>query len=432
MGRRGGKGVSDEDYVVNKRSGRNGKGKRGKGREEIETSDIEDDLSSYVSNLSYQQNIDKESLGEGSLTGESGIEDNDVLDQQLDVSLEAAALKNSVVRVKNLKIIQELLSSKIMGETLFKRKGEMLDVLIKSFKIGKGSEKLTTSQLAVLYCLQCGEEIDMESLYTELKTFLLCDINDGSADVGQRAKIIFKLAVLCFLCSDNIDDRKELLVLLREKVKQNDPDVIINSLAAISLILTVCTPTERKNVIHMLLPSARSLLKNGNVEVRIEAGEFIAHVFELGRDYDELFDEQVEDLEELLEDLDKLQTDGAKFRAKRDRKVQRASFREIYALVSGEGDVHEQVKISLNETLTLTSWSERVQYGAIKEILGTSTSLHLQQNIFVREIFGLGAVPLRIEPVSRGDKLEMKKLNAACHKARQKSMLRQRDKRMVV
>ena len=27
------------------------------------------------------------------LTGESGIEDNDVLDQQLDVSLEAAALK---------------------------------------------------------------------------------------------------------------------------------------------------------------------------------------------------------------------------------------------------------------------------------------------------------------------------------------------------
>ena len=67
----------------------------------------------------------------------------------------------------------------------------------------------------------------------------------------------------------------------------------------------------------------------------------------------------------------------------------------------------EQVKISLNDTLTLSSWSERVQYGAIKEILGPATSLHLQQNVFVREIFGLGAVPLRIEPVSRGEKLEM-------------------------
>lgn len=69
--------------------------------------------------------------------------------------------------------------------------------------------------------------------------------------------------------------------------------------------------------------------------------------------------------------------------------------------------VREQVKVSLNESVTLTTWSERVQYGAVKEVLGTATSLHLQQNVFVREIFGLGAVPLRVEPVSRGEKLEM-------------------------
>ncbi|XP_063679567.1 interferon-related developmental regulator 2-like [Bolinopsis microptera] len=431
MGKKGGKGVSDEDFVVTKRNGRNAKGKRGKAREELETSDIEDDLSSYVSNLSYQH-IDKDSIGSGSLTGESGIEDNDVLDQQLDVSLEAAALKNSVVRIKNLKIIQELLSTKIMGETLFKRKGEMLDVLIKSFKIGKGAERLTTAQLTVLYGLQCGEEVDMEDLYNEIKPFLLAAIDDGNIDAAQRAKIIFKLSVLCFLCSDNMDDRKELLLVLRDKVKQVNPDVIINSLASISLILTICTPTERRNVIQMLLPTVRDLLKNSIVEVRIEAGEMIAHIFELGRDYDEEFDDQVKDLQDLLDDLDKLQSDGAKFRAKRDRKVQRASFREIFAFVSEEGEVNEQVKISLSETLTLCSWSERVQYGGIKEILGPATSLHLQQNIFVREIFGLGAVPLRMEPVARGDKLEMKKLNAACHKARQKNMLKQRDKRMVL
>ena len=42
-----------------------------------------------------------------------------------------------------------------------------------------------------------------------------------------------------------------------------------------------------------LLPTVRDLLKNGNVEVRIEAGEILAHIFELGRDYDEEFDEQV-------------------------------------------------------------------------------------------------------------------------------------------
>ena len=48
-----------------------------------------------------------------------------------------------------------------------------------------------------------------------------------------------------------MDDRKELFVVLRQKVKQVNPDVIINSLASISLILTICTPTERRNVIQM-------------------------------------------------------------------------------------------------------------------------------------------------------------------------------------
>ena len=42
-----------------------------------------------------------------------------------------------------------------------------------------------------------------------------------------------------------------------------------------------------------LFPTIRSLLKDSNVDVRIEAGELIAHLFELGRDYDEDFDSQV-------------------------------------------------------------------------------------------------------------------------------------------
>ena len=42
-----------------------------------------------------------------------------------------------------------------------------------------------------------------------------------------------------------------------------------------------------------LMTPIRELLKHSNVDVRIEAGELIAHIFELGRDYDEDFDEEV-------------------------------------------------------------------------------------------------------------------------------------------
>jgi hypothetical protein len=65
------------------------------------------------------------------------------------------------------------------------------------------------------------------------------------------------------------------------------------------------------------------------------------------------------------------------------------------------------VKISAQETLPISSWSEKVQYSALKESLGVSTSLHLQQNVFVREILGLGPPPLRADPISKGDKIEM-------------------------
>ena len=69
--------------------------------------------------------------------------------------------------------------------------------------------------------------------------------------------------------------------------------------------------------------------------------------------------------------------------------------------------VKETVKISAQETLPISSWSEKVQYSALKESLGVSTSLHLQLNVFVREILGLGPPPLRADPVSKGDKIEM-------------------------
>lgn len=433
MGKKGGKGVGDEDWVVHKqRGGKSAKGRRDRSKgDDHATSDMEDDLSSYVSNLSYQNIIDHDSQGEGSMTGESGIEDNDVLDQQLDVSLEAAALKNTVVRTKNLKIIEELFTARIMGDNLFRRKGEMVDVIIKSLKSGKGSERFSTAHLAVLFTLQLGDEPDLETFFNEIKPLLLSAIGDANIDVAVKAKIIFRLSVLCFLCSDNSEDRKELMALFRERLNSKNIDILINTMASVSLILTICSPTERNNALQMLFPTIRSLLKDSNVDVRIEAGELIAHLFELGRDYDEDFDSQIDNLEEMLDVLEGLSTDSAKFRAKRDRKVQRCSFRQILAFLNEEGDVNEHVKVSLQETLVITSWSERVQYGAIKEILGPATSFHLQQNSFVRDIFGLGAVPLKVEKITKSEKHEMKKLNAACHKARQKNMLKQRDKRMI-
>lgn len=69
------------------------------------------------------------------------------------------------------------------------------------------------------------------------------------------------------------------------------------------------------------------LLESPHLEVRLSAGEALALIFELGRESDDQFaDDAIDDIVEILK---KLAKDSNKHRAKRDKKVQRATFRDI-------------------------------------------------------------------------------------------------------
>lgn len=69
------------------------------------------------------------------------------------------------------------------------------------------------------------------------------------------------------------------------------------------------------------------LLESPHLDVRLTAGEALAVIFELGRDFSCDY-EQVWALD-LVEVLRDLATDSNKYRAKKDRKQQRANFRDI-------------------------------------------------------------------------------------------------------
>lgn len=80
-------------------------------------------------------------------------------------------------------------------------------------------------------------------------------------------------------------------------------------------------------LIYRSLNRLSELLQSPHLDVRISAGEALAVIFELGRDYAEDYEEEwALDLVEILKDL---ATDSNKYRAKKDRKQQRASFRDI-------------------------------------------------------------------------------------------------------
>lgn len=69
------------------------------------------------------------------------------------------------------------------------------------------------------------------------------------------------------------------------------------------------------------------MLQSQHLDVRMTAGEVIALVLECGRAHDEDFLEEY--LPELIDATRQLATDSNKFRAKRDRKTQRATFRDV-------------------------------------------------------------------------------------------------------
>lgn len=87
-------------------------------------------------------------------------------------------------------------------------------------------------------------------------------------------------------------------------------------------LITTSVPFSHRSISNLI-----GLLKSPHVEVRMAAGELFAVILECGRIHDEEFLEvHVPDLIEITTELAK---DSHKFRAKKDRKAQRASFRDV-------------------------------------------------------------------------------------------------------
>lgn len=173
------------------------------------------------------------------------------------------------------------------------------------------------------------------------------------------------------------------------------------------------------------------LLKSSHVEVRMACGEVIVVILECGRLFDEDFlDAYLSDLIELTTELAK---DSQRFRAKKERKLQRASFRDVLRYL--EEDVTPEMLIRFGkETLEVDTWSMSVQYDRLCDIVGPGITTHLMENEFLRDILQLGAKVIQPNgvPATKQSKLERHLVNAAAFKARTLALRKNRDKRSAV
>ncbi|KAL7299468.1 hypothetical protein TKK_0007708 [Trichogramma kaykai] len=358
--------------------------------------------------------------------------------------------KSTQTRVSHFLKVGKSFTDKCVPDFIEGRKFTLTDAIERSLKKGKGEERSAAAKLSTLMCAQLGD--CAEDVYQELKATMIKIANDNAASIAGRTECCWSLSMNQFLSGKDLSEFLELSQLLSNvfagsypkgngAMVKVTPELAVLHAAAISswtLLLTTINPGDVSNLLKSAqtntsvpsLDQLSGLLRSPHLNVRTTAGEALAVIFELGRGYSEDYEQAWG--EELVEILKELATDSNKFRAKKDKFIQRATFRDILRYI--EEDMTPETRIRFGkEALLLNRWCVRARYNAFCRLLGPGINIHLAENQVLRDVFDLGNKI--IEPIEdktlKAPKLQKTLANAAAFKARTKYRNKCRSERLA-
>lgn len=354
--------------------------------------------------------------------------------------------KSAKTRQGALDGLKTAMATKLLSEFILERRMTITDSIERCLKKGKGEEQRAAASLACLLCIQLGSGMESEEVYKSLKPIFKNILSDGSANILARQQVATSLGLCTLVAEDDILDvfatMESFENLFTKSYVRSDgsrpslsPQTTIlhtNALLSWALLLTICTASQIKDIIHKHLPKLPRLLESEDVNMRIAAGETIALLFELARDINPDFD--CDESELLCEKLGALATECNKYRAKTDKKKQRSVFRDVLKAVE-EGDFQTETIRFGTERMIINSWVRKRTYDAFREFVGSGMNYHLQANEFIRDVFDLGP-PMLVDQAAlkamKISRMERHLYNAAAFKARTKARSKFRDKRSDV
>lgn len=359
---------------------------------------------------------------------------HDDFEDKLKEAIDGASQKSAKGRLSCLEVIRKAFSTKYLYDFLMDRPSTVCDLVERGVRKGRGEEAALCATLGALACVQLGVGAEADALFDALRQPLCTLLLDGAQGLSPRARCATALGLCCFVVdSDNqlvLQPCMEVLwQVVGAKAGPGSPVLQAAALLAWGLLLSVAPVDRLLALTHTHLPRLQELLESPDLDLRIAAGEVIAVMYEGARDYDEDFEEPSESL---CAQLRQLATDSQKFRAKKERRQQRSTFRDVYRAVREGASPDVSVKFG-REVLELDTWSRKLQYDAFCQLLGSGMNLHLAVNELLRDIFELGQV-LATEDhiISKITKFERHMVNMASCRARTKTRNRLRDKRADV
>jgi len=202
--------------------------------------------------------------------------------------------------------------------------------------------------------------------------------------------------------------------------------VALNAWGLLASVLS-CDFELLSGILQYHLPRFLGYLLSDNVAVRTEAGENIAFLLSKcptkisEKDESKLIinfvdmsadakvvGSLIKEYKECVGMLECLAKDGNKSKAKRERKVQRASFRVFYRSVADCVQPEEKIKLKDSDPIILLGWAYQKYLALFRRILKGGFSAHFFSNGFLEAVFDTHH---KIRSVRQGDGDHENKLN---------------------
>ncbi|CAF1588794.1 unnamed protein product, partial [Adineta ricciae] len=375
---------------------------------------VVDDTLSVCSNVSDGTSIYDDTEAAAVTTNEV-ILSSDNLEEKLDSAIEGLRNKDLKTRESSLRSLQVIFSQKFIPELVSDRSESLTEQLIACLKKGNESEGKLAATVATLFYIQLGEPNDEG--FQQFRDALLPVLRDETKSASLRRSYAQAVGMICFIASEDIsstvDLMKTLEAIFSKSYLLNDGtspilthDVQELHAAALSswcLLLSTMPNNHAHDLVRLYAPEKiPGLIESSDADLRNQAGEAIAVLYEIAQEINSIF---AEPPESLLTTLDKKATDSVKYKGKKEKRLQRATFREIFNFFAEGTSPQFTIKFA-REVLEISSWTGRLYYNGFSGLLGTGMNVHLKENSFLRSVFNLDDLEAEESQKAKGNRFE--------------------------
>ncbi|CAH2992399.1 unnamed protein product [Chilo suppressalis] len=355
--------------------------------------------------------------------------------------IDGLGARAALARAAALVSLRNALQRRHVGALLYGHRVTLAEVVSRTVRRGREVERKAAAGIAPVLALQIGEE-STEAYMKEVRPALAAAAVDRSASIETRTECCASLAVLCYLLEEDITEILEIMkmyeTIFSGSYPKGDGSVKVSgavveeaalhasALDGWALLLTMVPEVHARSLLQCAPPACArlaSLLDAHGLEVRLAAGGALAIAHEHTADPDGPEEEYVA---EIIPQLLQLTKDSHKYRAKRDRKLQRATFRDILKYFEENEVPSLSVRVGA-EHVVCDTWGTRAAYSALTAALAGALPALAPHAPSLRRALRLTAAPL--VPVRSLNKMQRHLKNSAASKARTVARNKSRDKR---